>query len=137
MVSVFFLFWGTLIFLKNIFPIATLTVRELIFLLQAMSNVFSWPRGIAFTSHYLTVPPILKKIANVFFCWNMLGSPDIACGSLTLFCPDSQDWIILLLRARFGLTFQKWFVSVLYKNNHKTDLKCCPPWLRKNENLSV
>ena len=36
----------------------------------------------------------------------MLGSPDIACGSLTLFCPDSQDWIILLLRARFGQLFK-------------------------------
>ena len=36
-------------------------------------------------------------------------------------------------RAGFDLTFQKWFVSFPSENNYKTDLKCCPPWLRDNE----
>ena len=37
----------------------------------------------------------------------------------------------------FDLTFQKWFVIFPNENNHKTNLKCRPPWLVDEEKFSV
>ena len=37
----------------------------------------------------------------------------------------------------FDLTFQKWFVSFPNKNNSKTDLKFCAPWLLDEENFEI
>ena len=44
--------------------------------------------------------------------------------------------LVVAPSAGFVLIFEKRFLNFPNENNHKTDLKCCPPLLGDNENIS-
>ena len=68
---------------------------------------------------------LLVQMKKKWFLWVMAAAQD----------PENHgdEWG---LTCRVDSTLQKWFVSFPNKNNRKTDLKSCTPWLVDEENTS-